>query len=329
LDTYESFKSQLYGVNDLTFTNIALELFSFQAKSNPVYKSFLKHLGWENRTPQTLSEIPFMPISFFKRHTVKTGAWTTEQIFESSGTTGVATSSHHVRDPGFYRQHCQKGFEQFFGKVTDYHFLALLPSYLERANSSLVSMMDHFIKASASPVSGFYLDNTDKLLSDLRTLKNGDRKPILFGVTFALLDLAEKHPSDLSHCLVFETGGMKGRRQEMIRAELHDRLKEGLGVRQVYSEYGMTELFSQAYLMDSDIFSPPPWMKVVGRDITDPFKKGLLRETAGINVIDLGNLHSSAFIETEDLGRVYENGTFEISGRIDNSDVRGCNLLIH
>jgi hypothetical protein len=328
LDTYESFKSQLYGVNDLTFTNIALELFSFQAKSNPVYNSFLKHLGWENRNPRSVFEIPFMPISFFKHHIIKTGAWETNLVFESSGTTGSSTSSHHVRDLNFYQQHCQRGFERFFGTVTDYHFLALLPSYLERSNSSLVAMMDHLIKASGSPRSGFYLNNPHQLLADLRDLR-GDRKTIVFGVTFALLDLAETNPSDLSHCLVFETGGMKGRRQEIIRAELHKRLKEGLGVGQIFSEYGMTELFSQAYLMGSDVFSCPPWMKVVGRDITDPFKKGLLHETAGINVIDLGNLHSVAFIETEDLGRVYENGTFEIAGRIDNSDVRGCNLMVH
>jgi len=206
--------------------------------------------------------------------------------------------------------------------------MALLPSYLEREGSSLIAMMDYFIRESASPFSNFYLNNTDQLLGDLECLRTDNRKTILWGVSFALLDLIEKYELDLSHCLVFETGGMKGRRKEIIRAELHATLMERLNVTKIYSEYGMTELFSQAYTSGGQQFSCPPWMKVVARDVTDPFTLGLLGETSGINVIDLANWHTISFIETEDLGKVYADGSFEILGRLDNSDVRGCNLMM-
>jgi hypothetical protein len=229
---------------------------------------------------------------------------------------------------GFYLDHAVRCFEEFFGAITEYNFLALLPSYLERKDSSLVAMMDHFIKKSGSTSSGFYLSNISKLLDDLQNLKEQGRKTILWGVSFALLDLAENKKPDLSHCLVFETGGMKGRRIEITKQELHERLCEGLNVDQIYSEYGMTELLSQAYSKGASTLYCPPWMKVVGRDLSDPFQKGLLGETAGINVIDLANWHSIAFIETEDLGKVYTDGSFEIQGRIDNSDIRGCNLMV-
>lgn len=269
-----------------------------------------------------------MPISFFKKHVIKTGAWEEQTIFRSSGTTGSLTSSHYIRDLSFYLQHAERCFEHFFGPLAGYHFLSLLPSYLERKDSSLVIMMDYFISRSGSPYSGFYLNNIEKLLKDLETLRKGKGKAVLFGVTFALLELAEKYAPDLGHCMVFETGGMKGRRPEMTRAELHTSLRKGLNVSEVYSEYGMTELQSQAYSNGKGRFLTPPWAKVIGRDITDPFRKGLQNETAGINVIDLANWHSVAFIETEDLGKVHQDGSFEILGRLDNSDVRGCNLLI-
>jgi hypothetical protein len=257
---------------------------------------------------------------------IKSGQWTAQAVFASSGTTGATTSTHHVRDLDFYLSHAEKNFTRFFGPLHDYHFLALLPSYLERKNSSLVAMMDHFIRTSGSPYSGFYLRDTPKLVEDIEKLRSDSRKTILWGVTFALLDLAENHKPDLGHCLVFETGGMKGRRKELTRDELHEVLRTELRVSNVYSEYGMTELLSQAYSLGK-AFQCPPWVKVLGRDVTDPFRKGLLGEICGINVIDLANWHSIAFIETEDLGKVYPDGSFEVLGRFDNSDLRGCNLL--
>lgn len=327
LDTFKSFKSQLYTVNASSFNNIALEVFRFQAKNNTIYQSYIKNLGVSPGHITLAEQIPFMPISFFKHHTIKTGAWQDEVLFSSSGTTGSTTSSHHIYNLSFYQQHAELCFNHFFGKLTDYNFLALLPSYLERKDSSLVSMMEYFIRNSESPYSGFYLKNISQLLIDLQNLKQDKRKTILWGVSFALLDLAEKHP-DLSHCMVFETGGMKGRRKEIIKSELHQTLRNGLNVEKIYSEYGMTEMLSQAYSNGGDRISCSPWMKIIGRDITDPLKKGLLEETSGINVIDLANWHSMAFIETEDLGKVYSDGSFEILGRMDNSDLRGCNLLV-
>ena len=328
MDTFKSFESQIYSVNASTFEDIALRLFRFQSENNPVYKSYLRNLGLQTDKIHSLSSIPYLPISFFKHHTIKSGTWEPETIYTSSGTTGAATSSHHVKDVQFYLRHSVKCFEHFFGKISDYHFLALLPSYLERSNSSLVAMIDHFIRESRSPYSGFYLNNIETLLTDLEKLKNDPRKTILWGVTFALLDLAENNKPDLSHCLVFETGGMKGRRNEITRKELHAILQNGLNIKTVYSEYGMTELLSQSYMVDDERFSCPPWMRIIGRDLSDPFEKGLQNETAGINVIDLANLHSVAFIETEDLGKSFADGTFEILGRMDNSDIRGCNLLV-
>jgi hypothetical protein len=327
LDTFESFKLQLYNVNERSFENIALQLFSLQSVHNPVYRAYLSNLGYSG-SPVSTEDIPFMPISFYKRHAIKTGAWADEVIFTSSGTTGLTTSTHHIADLGFYLSHTERCFAHFFGSLTDYHFMALLPSYLERKNSSLVAMMDYFIKNSGSAYSGFYLHNDEKLMKDLEMLRHAGGKAVLFGVTFALLELAEKYQPDLSHCMVFETGGMKGRRTEVTRQELHELLKTGLNTGEIFSEYGMTELLSQAYSTGKARFLAPPWMKVTARDITDPFRKGLLNETGGINVIDLANWHSAAFIETEDLGKVFQDGSFEILGRLDNSDLRGCNLLI-
>jgi phenylacetate-coenzyme A ligase PaaK-like adenylate-forming protein len=328
LDTFKSFEKQLYQVNDRTFQDIALSLFRFQANGNAVYKAFVQNLGIRESEIQTITDIPFLPISFFKNHQIKTGEWDSETVFASSGTTGSVTSSHHVIDTRFYYRNAAYCFEQFFGPIKDYNFLALLPSYLERSNSSLVAMMAHFIEKSESPHSGFYLHNTDQLLIDLEKLKRDKRKTILWGVTYALLDLAERFKPDLDHCVVFETGGMKGKRKEVIRQDLHEILKKGFNVKAIYSEYGMTELLSQAYSRGSDRFFCPPCMKVIGRDITDPLHKGLMGETAGINVIDLANIHSIGFIETEDLGKVNIDGSFEVLGRIDNSDVRGCNLMV-
>jgi phenylacetate-coenzyme A ligase PaaK-like adenylate-forming protein len=305
-----------------------LQLFHIQVENNEVYKNYISHLSRDVRSVSTVEEIPFLPISFFRNHLVKSGAWAPENRFTSSGTTGQHTSTHLVRDLAFCLDHAERCFQHFFGPVQNYHFLALLPSYLERQHSSLVAMMDHFIKKSRSSFSGFYLQNSAKLVEDLEKLRGDGRKTILWGVTFALLDLAERYHSDLSHCLVFETGGMKGRRAEMTRPELHSILTQSFQLGEIYSEYGMTELFSQAYTAGKTAFSCPPWMKIVVRDMTDPFRKGLLNESGGINVVDLANFDSVAFIETEDMGKVYGDGSFEVLGRLDNSDVRGCNLMV-
>jgi hypothetical protein len=328
LETFKSFTPKLYSVNDTSFQDIALELFHIQAFSNPVYKAFIKNLGWAASGVSSLEQIPFLPISFFKTHSIKTGQWTPETTFTSSGTMKNGASQHSVADLTFYLNHSVRCFEHFFGSVTNYHFLALLPSYLERQGSSLIAMMDYFIRLSDSPHSAFYLNDYAALIEKIGTIKNDSKKTILWGVSFALMDLAEQYELDLSHCLVFETGGMKGRRREITKNELRDTLKAKIGVKSLFSEYGMTELLSQAYSQDNNSFVCPPWMRVICRDITDPQTKGLLSETGGINVIDLANWKTISFIETEDLGKVNSDGSFDVLGRLDNSDLRGCNLLI-
>lgn len=329
MDTFKSFEPLLYSVNEHSFDNIALSLFRYQAEHNLVYKQWLHYLGVSPAHVKSVLDIPFMPISFFKSQTVKTGKWAPESEFRSSGTSKTTTSIHFVKDLEFYKAHSLRNFHYFFGAPHQYHFLALLPSYLERNDSSLVCMMDDLIQKSNSPHSRFYLNNLDQLIIDLESLRGDDRPVVLWGVTFALLELAERYAIDLSHCMVFETGGMKGMRKEIIRQELHAQLCTQLNVTNIYSEYGMTELFSQAYTRGESSFYTPPWMRIIGRDITDPGTKGIVGETSGINVIDLANWHSIAFIETEDIGRVYANGAFEVLGRLDNSDVRGCNLLMN
>lgn len=318
----------MYQVNADSFEDIALQLFRFQASGNPIYRTFINGLGLEMDKIHTLTDIPFLPIRFFKEWEIKTGEWSPEKTFGSSGTTGPTQSRHHVRDLQFYHDHSLRNFEHFFGSISDYHVLALLPSYMERNDSSLVSMIAHFIRKSGSSYSGFYLNDIEKLLKDLKSVKDSGRKTILWGVTFALLDIAEKFSPDLSHCLIFETGGMKGRRKEMIRQELHHTLKQSFNVSKIYSEYGMTEMLSQAYTDGKERFRCPAWLKAIGRDTSDPLEKGLLNENAGINVIDLANWNSISFIETEDVGKVYQDGSFEVLGRFDNSEVRGCNLMV-
>ncbi len=327
METFRSFESEIYSVNEDSFADIALRVFRFQAHSNPTYKSYISNLGVDIEQVTTLDQIPFLPITFFKAKEIKSGNWNPEVTFTSSGTTGASVSQHLIPDLEFYLRHSQRCFEFFFGSVKDFHFLALLPSYLEREGSSLITMMEHFIKESESLYSGFYLNDVPKLLNDFKQIRGDDRKTILWGVSFALMDLAENHPMELN-AMLFETGGMKGRRKEITREALHETISNSFQVKQVFSEYGMTELLSQAYTQGGLRFSCPPWMKVIGRELTDPLRKGLLNESAGINVIDLANLHSVAFIETEDLGRVYEDGRFEVLGRSDNSDIRGCNLLV-
>lgn len=328
MDTLKSFETKLYSVNESSFEDIALELFHFQAVYNPVYRDFLRNLSVDIKSVKQLSQIPFLPIRFFKSHDIKAGDWIPEVTFTSSGTTSSTTSRHPVRHLSFYLSHSQRCFEYFFGSLAGYHLLALLPSYLERQGSSLIAMIDHFIKVSGSTYSAFYLHNVDQLVDRLERLRQDEKRTLLWGVSFALLDLAEHHSMDLSHCLVFETGGMKGKRKEIIRHELHKVLSDSFHLKDVFSEYGMTELLSQAYTKGGTRFFCPPWMRVLARDLTDPLETGLLNESGGINVIDLANWHSAAFIETEDLGRVFDDGTFEVLGRADNSDVRGCSLLV-
>jgi hypothetical protein len=328
LNNFNGFRRKLYEVNDGSFDDIALETFRFQAVHNPVYAEFLSHLRTDPFEISTVGDIPFLPVSFFKRHAIQTESWKPEVIFTSSGTTGTAPSRHRVYDLAFYLDHSRKCFEHHFGPLTDFVFLALLPSYLEREGSSLIYMLDHFIKGSLSDDSGFYLRDLDSLLAKIKKLHNSARKVVIWGVTFALLDLAEQFSPDLSRCMIVETGGMKGRRKEITREEFHQVMKGQLNASEIYSEYGMTELLSQAYTFDGSRFRNSPYMRVIGRDLSDPMQKGVTGENAGINVIDLANWHSISFIETEDQGRVYPNGTFEILGRIDNSDVRGCNLMI-
>jgi hypothetical protein len=329
LDNYKSFIALLPTLNAANAEVIALRLFQYQAVNNPVYAQYLHHLKIDIPAISKINDIPFMPISFFKNHEIKTGDWAVDKYFSSSGTTGSLTSTHYVADLNFYLAHAEACFTRFFGPLTEYHFLALMPSYLERGNSSLIAMMDFFIKRSQSEFSGFYLYEHDKLIADIKRLqKDSSRKIILWGVSFALLDLAEGHRPDLSGCMVFETGGMKGRRAEITRNQLHEQLKAGFNVDMIFSEYGMTELLSQAYTRGGDLFYPSPSMKIVIRDILDPFEKGLVERVGGINVIDFANIHSIAFIETEDSGKVYQDGLFEVLGRLDNTDVRGCNLLV-
>ena len=326
MKTFKSFEEVLYKVNGQNFEDIALQLYRFQAENNKVYRSFITHLGRANF--QSANAIPFLPISFFKTQEIQTGAWDAETTFTSSGTTGIATSRHRVKDLLFYLRHTESVFRHFFGPLENFHCLALLPSYLERKGSSLVAMADYFIRKSQSNHSGFYLNNQEELVQKLDELKGSNRKVVLLAVSFALLDLAERHPMDLSHCMIMETGGMKGKRQELTREELHRTLCSKFNVPFILSEYGMTELFSQAYSLGGGRFYPPSCMKILIRDINDPFDLLPEGRTGAINVIDLANVHSCAFIETKDLGKINQDGSFEVLGRIDNSDIRGCNLLV-
>ena len=324
----KSLLNYLSNINEYNFETNALQIFRWQATKNLVYKSYLSHLNVDITEVSKLSQIPFLPISFFKSHSIKTNEWEPEKVFESSGTSGMQTSKHFIKDVQFYHRHAKQLFELEFGRVKNAHILALLPSYLERDNSSLVSMVQFFIQKSNSGHSGFYLHNLEQLANKLIELKDSDRKIILFGVTFALLELTEKYELDLSHVILIETGGMKGRREEVTREELYDKLRKKLNLVDIYSEYGMTELLSQAYGRNA-MFNMPNTMKILIREVSDPFSEAPIGRTGGINVIDLANVHTCSFIETQDLGRINTHGTFEVLGRFDNSELRGCNLLVY
>ena len=310
------------------FDALALDVFRFQHKNNKVYRDFCDHLKKSPNHVTNHLEIPFLPISFFKSHEVITGQREPQTIFTSSGTTQSITSKHLVTDLSLYEESFQNTFQLFYGNPEELCILALLPSYLEREGSSLIYMVKNLIERSKHPSSGFYLHNLDELRQKLKTLQQQNTKTLLIGVSFALLDLAEQFPTSLQNTIVMETGGMKGRRKELIREELHNILKEGLGVSHIHSEYGMTELLSQGYSKGNGIFEPPPWMKIITRDTEDPLTIQPNGKTGGINVIDLANLYSCSFIATQDLGKTHQDGTFEVLGRFDDSDIRGCNLMV-
>lgn len=306
----------------------ALRVFNHQAEHCNVYKDFIKLLNIDTKTVDNILKIPFLPIQFFKSHKIISNNNPVQETFLSSGTTGMSQSKHLVTNVDFYKKSYLNAFEQFYGAIEEYTILALLPSYLERNGSSLIYMVDDLIKKSNNADSGFYLHNHQELYNKLQELEAKKTKTLLIGVSFALLDFIEQFPCQLKHTIVMETGGMKGKRKEMIREELHAELKQGFGVENIHSEYGMTELLSQAYFDDSQKFNCPPWMQVLIRDTEDALTLLPNGKSGGINVIDLANYNSCSFIATQDLGKVYPNGTFDVLGRFDNSDIRGCNLLI-
>ena len=321
--------SKIFKINSQREFDVqALNVFKHQYHNNPTYHQFCSYLKKSDENVTQVSEIPFLPISFFKSKDIISGEKKPEAIFTSSGTTGSETSKHFVNRISLYEHSFRKAFEIFYGKVQDYCVLALLPSYLEREGSSLIYMVDDMIKESKHEDSGFYLNNIESLHQKLLELDASGQKILLIGVSFALLDMVENHPIQLKNTIIMETGGMKGRRKELIREELHDILKTGFGVPVIHSEYGMTELLSQGYSKGNGIFETPPWMKILIRDTEDPLTYQDHKKTGGINVIDLANIDSCAFIATQDLGKTYDNSTFEVLGRFDNSDVRGCNLMV-
>ena len=323
-------RNRIFNIKDQTdFEEIALEVFNYQYNKNAVYHDFITSLSKKPDAVKTPDNIPFLPVEFFRNQKIITGDLPVEMIFESSGTTGVDPGRHFVYDLSLYEESFLKTFRLFYGDPEEYIIAALLPSYTERKGSSLVYMADKLIKKSLHPLSGFYKGNIEDLIQTIKNAKGGNQKILLLGVSFALLDLAEKQSPDLSGVIVMETGGMKGRRKEITRSELHAVLKEKFNVPSIHSEYGMTELMSQAYSKGDGIFYCPPWMKVVIRDPRDPLS--LYTETGrtgGINIIDLANINSCSFIATGDLGRLHDDGGFEVLGRFDNSDIRGCNLLM-
>ncbi|SHM93772.1 acyl transferase [Polaribacter sp. KT 15] len=307
---------------------VALEVFKHQFKNNRVYRSFCDLLYIHPSDISKVEEIPFLPIQFFKSKKVIASLDEVDTVFTSSGTTGSITSKHYVTDLNLYKESYLKGFDYFYGNIEDYTVLALLPNYLERTGSSLVFMVDDLIKKSKKTESGFYLNNLEELAKKLKELDAKGEKVLLIGVSFALLDLIDLHQFELNNTIVMETGGMKGRRKELVREELHKILKSGFGVDEIHSEYGMTELLSQGYSKGNGIFNTPPWMQILTRDTEDALSINSHGKNGGINVIDLANYNSCSFIATQDLGKVYTDNSFEIIGRFDNSDIRGCNLMV-
>ncbi len=314
--------------NETDFEAMAMEIFDFQFKNNKIYQAYIQYLGLDVKTIKHYKEIPFLPIEFFKSHQIISSDKNPEEIFKSSGTTGSLQSKHYVVDTEIYVQSFMNGFSRFYGDLKEYCVLALLPSYLERNGSSLVFMVNELINESRQPESGFYLDNLNELVNKIQSKELRNKKILLIGVSFALLDLVENFEIEHPNLIVMETGGMKGRRKELIREELHEKLSKGFHVKSIHSEYGMTELLSQAYSNGKGIFECPPWMKILIRDTNDPFCLMENGRSGGVNVIDLANIYSCSFIMTQDLGKSIDGRSFEILGRFDSSDIRGCNLLV-
>jgi len=330
MQDFKSFSEVIKNLKSEDFDSTALELFRFQASENQIYKKYLDARHIKVKDVSQVKDIPFLPIRFFKDHPIVSGDLARfSGFFSSSGTTGMITSKHYFWSESWYLNHAQSIFEKEYGDLSNFHVLALLPAYLERKGSSLVSMANFFIEQSGSDHSGFYLYNQDELLDKLRFLQHSHKKVLLLGVTFALLDLAEseKEFPRMENLIVMETGGMKGRRKEMIREEVHELLKPYFGVKMIHSEYGMTELMSQAYSKGEGKYTLPTSMRVMLRDVNDPYSWSS-KSQGGINVIDLANFHSCAFLETQDLGSFDENGYLQVLGRFDNSEIRGCNLLV-
>ena len=322
-------KQRIFNIDsDHSFTEAALSVFKHQFEHNRIYRSFCDLLYIHPSDVSTVEAIPFLPIQFFKTHDILSSTNPVKTIFTSSGTTGNTTSKHQITDLSWYEKSYRYGFEYFYGAIENYTVLALLPNYLERKGSSLIYMVDDLIRRSKNKDSGFYLHNLDDLARTLTALDKSGTNVLLIGVSFALLNLIERHQFNLNNTIIMETGGMKGQRKELIRDELHDILKTGFSVDQIHSEYGMTELLSQAYSKGNGVFSTPPWMKIVTRDTEDALSILPNGKTGGINIIDLANYNSCSFIATQDLGKKLKNDSFEILGRFDNSDIRGCNLMV-
>lgn len=326
-----TFEHPFHPFSEVQFSKYAIQLFRFQYENNQVYRTFCDGIHTQADAIRRIEQIPFLPVSFFKTHDVKTTLFDAETIFQSSGTTGMEYSKHHIKSLSLYEKAFLSSFRHFYGDPSDYVFLALLPNYLENKNSSLIYMMNHLIQNSHFKESGFYLYNHQELHEMLNKMKKKGGKTILFGVTYALLDFLESYSLNYPDLIVFETGGMKGRRKEMVKEEVHALIKEGFCVPSIHSEYGMCELLSQAYSKGENLFSTPPWMKMILRDEKDPIPSNLNSiepKSGAINIIDLANVYSCAFIATEDLGRRAKNGMIEITGRMDSARLRGCNLMV-
>ncbi len=323
------FPGKIFGIKyPVEFQEAALEIFHYQTVNNKIYDQFIRSLGVRPEKVFRLDEIPFMPIEFFRYHEVITGEGKAETVFESTGTTGVKRSRHYITDLALYDRSLLEGFRYFYGDPEQYFIVALLPSYIDRPSSSLVYMVRKLIDSGADRRSCFVQEGSRKLINLIRKVLSEGRKAMLIGVSFALLDFAEKHKANLKGLIVVETGGMKGRRKEITREELHSVLIGRLGIETVHSEYGMTELLSQAWSQGGGLFSCPPWMQVMVREINDPLAvSSLPGKSGGINIIDLANINSCSFIATGDLGRLHEGDRFEVLGRFDHSEIRGCNLM--
>ena len=323
----EALINKIFSCNDkATFEKLALDLFHYQMEKNPVYAPYAA-LILKGKIPANIYEIPFLPIDFFKREQIICQGKAIEEVFLSSGTTGEK-SKHLISDLTLYKKSFRKTFQQFYGDINDYCILALLPSYQEREGSSLIFMVDDLITKSKHPKSSFYLHNFSELSETIKELELKGQKTILFGVTYALLDLAAQYPQQLKNTIIMETGGMKGKRKELLKEEIHQLLQEAFMTENIHSEYGMTELLSQGYSKGENIFNSPKWMKILIRDINDPLSIIGNNKTGGVNIIDLANIYSCPFIATQDLGKTFDNGSFAVLGRFDESDVRGCNLLV-